>query len=114
MRRLSSTEDRVDRGSQVLVSDLRRDHLYAAQGDFVLGPEVPFELRGWENVEAPTADVQRVDLCRILLGVIGEGIEVGVVRAGCSYVAATRRALRSPRPRPPQGTPLASDVIRAA
>lgn len=68
-------EDCADRDSHNSRSDLRRDRLYAAQGDFGLRTVTPFELGSQENLEAPTAGVQRVDLCRILLSAIGEEVD---------------------------------------
>lgn len=79
------TDGRVDRGSQIFVPDLRCDRRDAAQGNLLLRPEMRFELESLENVEAPTAEVQRVDLRRILFGIIGEGIEVGAPQATVAH-----------------------------
>jgi hypothetical protein len=76
-------------GRKAASNSLRQcDRRDAAQGNLLLRPEMRFELESRDNVEAPTAEVQRVDLRRILFGVIGEGIEVGAPQAtgGASIV----------------------------
>ena len=71
-----SVDDRINRGPQLPVAHLPCGRLDAAEGDLVLGPEMPSYFRGREDVESPTLDVQRAVSRRVPFGVIGEDVDV--------------------------------------